>query len=382
MIGGGVVGLAVARKLAKSGREVVIAECNDHFGMETSSRNSEVIHAGLYYPTGSLKARLCVDGKERLYQYCESRGIPHRRTGKLIVATEDGELDRLQEIRSYAHANGVGDVDWVAPEILSEKYPDLAVAGALSSPSTGIIDSHQFMLSLLGEATEAGAFIAYGTSVSDVTMLDQGFQVAFAGADQSEFIANIIINAAGLSATAIARGIAGLNPDMVPSQYLAKGSYFSLSGASPTDTLVYPVPSKGGLGIHLTVDMGGSARFGPDVEWVDEIDYQVDPSRVGVFEEQIRRYWPDLPPGALQPAYAGVRPKLCGPNQSSADFRIDGPVHHGVTGLINLFGIESPGLTASLSIADHVQKLLAGSVLSSVREPRQGENASIVALFG
>lgn len=360
VIGGGVVGLAIARELALSGREVVVAERNDHFGMETSSRNSEVIHAGLYYPTGSLKAQLCVSGKERLYQYCESRGIPHRRTGKLIVATEDAELARLEEIRAYAHANGVGDVDWLPPEILPEKYPNLAVVGALLSPSTGIIDSHQFMLSLLGEATEAGAFIAYGTSVTDVTVLDRGFQVAFGGTEQSEFIANTVINSAGLSATTIARNIAGLDPDKVPRQYLAKGSYFSLSGPPPTDTLVYPVPAKGGLGIHLTLDMAGSARFGPDVEWVDGIDYQVDPSRAAVFEEQIRRYWPDLPAGALQPAYAGIRPKLCGPNEAPTDFRVDGPDYHGVVGLINLFGIESPGLTASLAIASHVRNLLAG----------------------
>lgn len=362
LIGAGVVGLAIARELAKAGREVVIVERNDHFGMETSSRNSEVIHAGIYYGAGSLKARLCVEGKKRLYRYCDERNVPYQPTGKLIVATQEDDLSRLNDIRSCAHANGVDDVDWMPQGALGERYPELNAVAALYSPSTGIVDSHQFMLSLLSEATEAGAFIAYGTSVTDIRVTKDGIHVTSQDTEPWEFLAATVINSAGINAQSVARNILGLKPDCIPQQYLAKGNYFSLTGAAPVDTLVYPVPSHGGLGIHLSLDLAGCARFGPDVQWVDHEDYALEESRREAFEEEIRRYWPGLPSGALQPAYSGIRPKLNGPGEVSADFRIDGPKHHGIKGLVNLFGIESPGLTASLAIAGYVRMLLADEV--------------------
>jgi len=357
VVGAGVIGIAVARALALAGREVVIVEAEPHFGMQTSSRNSEVIHAGIYYPQGSLKARLCVAGRERLYAHCESRHIPHRRCGKLIVATRADQVEQLERIRLAAQANGVTDVDFAPPATIRAEEPALAFVEALHSPSTGIVDSHQFMISLLGDAQEAGAMIAYGTRVSGAAVEDDGIALHFD--DAPPIKARRLVNSAGLDAAALASRIAGLDAAHVPDLLFAKGSYFTLAGRSPFSTLIYPVPSAGGLGVHLTIDISGQARFGPDVEWINALDYDVDPGRADGFYAAIRAYWPGLPDGSLQPGYAGVRPKLHRAGEPAADFRIDGPARHGVPGLVNLFGIESPGLTASLAIADHVAELLA-----------------------
>ncbi|MEO5641517.1 MAG: NAD(P)/FAD-dependent oxidoreductase [Sphingomicrobium sp.] len=359
VVGAGAVGLAIARALAIAGHEVVIVEGERHIGSATSSRNSEVIHAGIYYPPGSLKARLCVAGRKRLYDHVERTHVPYRRCGKLIVATSDEELATLERIRDAAHASGVDDLAYVSKAHLRERFPELACVAALASPSTGIVDSHQLMLSLLGDAQEAGAMLALDTSVAAATITREGeFIVHFDGASRP-IRARRLINSAGLGASALAARIDGLDPAHIPETILAKGNYFALSGRSPFDCLIYPVPTGGGLGTHLTLDLAGQARFGPDVEWVDQIDYEVDPSRANAFTTDIRRYWPGLPDGALQPAYAGIRPKLTRSGEPIADFRIDGLERHGITGLVNLFGIESPGLTASLAIADHVTELLA-----------------------
>ena len=358
IVGAGVIGLAIARALALAGREVVIVEREPHFGMQTSSRNSEVIHAGIYYPEGSMKARFCADGRRRLYDYCDSHRIPHRRRGKLIVATSGDELQALEGIRRAAHANGVGDVHYVAAGQLRREQPELVCVEALRSPSTGIIDSHQYMLSLLGDAQEAGAMIAYASRLTRASAEDDGIALSFDGGGEPTIKAKHLINSAGLHAPALAACIAGLGAAHIPRTFFAKGSYFALPGRSPFSTLIYPVPTAGGLGTHLTLDMGGQARFGPDVEWIEAIDYDVDPQRADGFYAAIRTYWPNLPDGALQPAYAGIRPKLSGPGEKAADFRIDGRTVHGVDGLVNLFGIESPGLTASLAIADHVASLV------------------------
>lgn len=356
--GAGVIGLAIARELALAGRDVVVIERERRIGMETSSRNSEVVHAGIYYPQGSLKARLCVEGREALYAYCDSHGVPHRRTGKLIVATSAEEVEALASIRASSHANGVGDVDWIAPVEAAADQPGLVAVAALRSPATGIVDSHAYMLALLGEAEERGAMVAFGTRLTGAACTDGRHDLFIDEASEPSLRATCLINAAGLQAPTLAARFDGLDPRFVPRQWLAKGSYFSLVGRSPFTTLIYPVPAAGGLGVHLTIDLGGQARFGPDAEWIDTVDYAVDPARGERFYAAIRRYWPDLPDGALQPAYAGIRPKLAGPGEPAADFRIDGPAVHGVPGLVNLFGIESPGLTASLAIARHVRELV------------------------
>jgi L-2-hydroxyglutarate oxidase LhgO len=355
VIGGGVVGLAIARALARAGRDVVILEAEPHFGSITSSRNSEVIHAGIYYPHGSLKAESCVAGRNLLYAYCAAHSVAHRQCGKLIVAVDDAEAAKLNAIRDAAHANGVTDVDWIDAKSLE---PDLNCVAALHSPSTGIVDAHGLMLALLGDAEDAGAMIAYGTTARAALGIRDGLRVITL---EGDIEASLVVNAAGLCAPAFAEAIDVLAPKHIPKRWLAKGSYFTLGMKSPFSRLIYPVPVNGGLGVHLTLDLGGQARFGPDVEWVDSIDYAVDPARGAVFYEAIRRYWPGLPDGALQPGYAGIRPKISGPGEPAADFRIDGPETHGVPGLINLFGIESPGLTACLAIAEHVRDL-AGTV--------------------
>jgi L-2-hydroxyglutarate oxidase LhgO len=351
VIGGGVVGLAISRALARAGRDVVILEAEPHFGSITSSRNSEVIHAGIYYPHGSLKAETCVTGRNLLYAYCAAHGVAHRQCGKLIVAVDNAEAAKLNAIRDAAHANGVTDVDWIDAKSLE---PDLNSVAALHSPSTGIVDAHGLMLALLGDAEDAGAMIAYGTTAEVAHGIRDGLRVKTSAGDIE---ALLVVNAAGFCAPAFAEAIDVLAPKHIPKSWLAKGSYFALGMKSPFSRLIYPVPVDGGLGVHLTLDLGGQARFGPDVEWVDSIDYAVDPARGAVFYEAIRRYWPGLPDGALQPGYAGIRPKISGPGEPAADFRIDGPETHGVPGLINLFGIESPGLTACLAIAEHVRDL-------------------------
>ncbi|AZO40505.1 NAD(P)/FAD-dependent oxidoreductase [Mesorhizobium sp. M7D.F.Ca.US.005.01.1.1] len=358
--GAGVVGLAVARALALSGREVLVIEQANAIGTVTSSRNSEVIHAGLYYAPGSLKARLCVEGRERLYTYCCERNVAHDRTGKLIVAVEPDQLGRLSAIRANAQSCGVGDLDLLTQAQAESLEPALRCAGALLSPSTGIVDSHALMLSLRGDAETAGVSFAFLTTVAGAAVEADGIRIDTRDAKGEIFAlkTGAFVNAAGLDAQALANRIEGFSQDLVPPLWLARGNYFSLSGRSPFSRLIYPVPVNGGLGVHLTLDLGGSARFGPDVEWIDHLDYTVDPRRSTVFYEAIRRYWPELADGALQPAYAGVRPKLSGPGQPAADFTIQGPADHGAGRIVNLFGIESPGLTASLAIAEHVAELL------------------------
>jgi L-2-hydroxyglutarate oxidase LhgO len=358
--GAGVVGLAIARALAMSGREVVVVEQADAIGTVTSSRNSEVIHAGLYYAPGSLKARLCVEGRRLLYTYCAGHAIAHARTGKLIVANEPSQMDGLRKIEANARRCGVDDLRFLTRGEAGSLEPALACAGALLSPSTGIVDSHALMLSLRGDAEAAGASFAFLTTVAGATIEAGGIRIETRDANGETFAldAATFVNAAGLDAQAVASRIDGFPEDLIPRQWLARGNYFALPGRSPFSRLIYPVPVEGGLGVHLTLDLSGSARFGPDVEWIGRVDYTVDPGRGAAFYEAIRRYWPDLADGALQPAYAGVRPKLSGPGQAAADFMIQGPADHGAGRIVNLFGIESPGLTASLAIADHVVELL------------------------
>ena len=350
VIGAGVVGLAVARARAAQGREVVILEAEDAIGTHTSSRNSEVIHAGIYYPPGSHKARACVAGRERLYAYCAERGVPHRRCGKLIVATDAAQRDELESIRRRAHANGVADVVRVSPAEVHAMEPELACVDALYSPSTGIIDSHALMLAYLGDAENAGAMLALKSPLEAARVTPQGIELHVAGAEP--LLAHHVVNSAGLTAPSLARRFEGYPPQYAPRELYAKGNYYSLARRAPFTHLVYPVPEPGGLGVHVTLDLGGRARFGPDVEWVDSIDYRVDPARAQAFYAAIRRYWPGLPDGALEPGYAGIRPKISGRGEPAADFVVQGPHEHGVPGLVHLFGIESPGLTASLALAD------------------------------
>ncbi|MEO5760368.1 MAG: NAD(P)/FAD-dependent oxidoreductase [Mesorhizobium sp.] len=358
--GAGVVGLAIARELALSGREVLVVEKAGAIGTATSSRNSEVIHAGLYYVPGSLKARLCVEGRQLLYAYCAEHNVAHARTGKLIVAVEPDQLDRLVDIRANAERCGVTDLELLSRAEAENLEPALKCAGALLSPSTGIVDSQALMLSLRGDAEAAGASFALLTTVAAATAEADGIEIHTLDANGEAFAlkAGAFVNAAGLEAQALASRIEGFPQERVPPLWLARGNYFALAGRSPFSRLIYPVPVHGGLGVHLTLDLAGSARFGPDVEWIDTVDYTVDPARGAVFYDEIRRYWPGLEDGALHPAYAGVRPKLSRPGQPAADFMVQGPADHGAGRIVNLFGIESPGLTASLAIADHVFGLL------------------------
>ena len=357
VIGAGVIGLAVARRLALSGREVVVLEAAEGIGTVTSSRNSEVIHAGIYYPAGSLMARMCVSGKRMLYRYCGEHGIPHKNCGKLIVATTPGETEKLQSIRAHAEANGVLDMQTLSGEAARALEPALNCDGALLSPSTGIIDSHAYMLALRGDAEAAGAAFAFHTPLERAKVTGGGIELDAGGEAPMTLQCRLLVNAAGLAAPAVARSIDGMPLELIPPAYLAKGNYFSCTARAPFSHLIYPVPEPGGLGVHLTLDMAGQARFGPDVEWVDHIDYAVDPARGERFYPAIRRYWPTLPDGALMPSYAGIRPKIVPPAVARQDFLIQGSRDHGLDGLINLFGIESPGLTSSLAIADHVGEL-------------------------
>ncbi|MBL8700164.1 MAG: NAD(P)/FAD-dependent oxidoreductase [Alphaproteobacteria bacterium] len=358
VIGAGVVGLAVARALALAGREVVVLEAADAIGTETSSRNSEVVHAGIYYPPGSLKARLCVEGKHFIYRYCAERGIRHRRCTKLIVATSPEQMASLEKIRAQARANGVDDLEYMSAAEAQRLEPQLACVGALVSPSTGIVDSHALMLAYQGEAEDCGAMIAFLSPVLGGAVRNDGIELEVGGADPTRLKAGLVVNAAGLGAQAIAGRIAGLPSATVPPLHYAKGNYFSLVGRAPFSRLVYPVPEPGGLGVHISIDLAGQARFGPDVEWIKGLDYDVDPRRADKFYAEVRKYWPGLKDGALQPAYAGIRPKLGPAGAPAADFVVQGPDDHGVPGLVNLFGIESPGLTASPAIADLVVEKL------------------------
>ena len=352
VIGAGVVGLAVARALALAGREVVILEGEDAIGTHTSSRNSEVIHAGIYYPKGSLKARSCVQGKELLYEYCVSHGVPHRRCGKLIVATDERQIDELKAIQAKAHANGVTDVVWMTRQQAVALEPELRCAAALYSPSTGIIDSHALMLAYLGDAEAKGAMLALKSPLEKCEVVAGGFVL------QESIHARTLVNSAGLKAPSVAKAIQGYPAEKAPGEFYAKGNYYSLNGKNPFSRLVYPVPEPGGLGVHVTLDLAGQARFGPDVEWIDRIAYDVDPKRAERFYAAIRRYWPGLPDASLSPGYAGIRPKTAGPKDPAPDFQIQGPRAHGVPGLVHLFGIESPGLTSSLALAEAVSREL------------------------
>lgn len=359
VIGAGVVGLAVARALAMAGREVIVLDSENMIGTGTSSRNSEVIHAGIYYPQNSLKALCCVAGKHLLYDYCESHQVPHRRCGKLIVASDDNQLDTLKGIEQKAINNGVTDLQWLDANDVHELEPALHCVGALLSPSTGIIDSHSLMLAYQGDAEKAGAMLGFLSPIIGGEVMDNGIALDVGGDEAMGLLAQCVVNSAGLYAGEVAHSIRGLNKDSIPPHYYAKGNYYTLATRSPFSRLIYPVPEAAGLGVHVTIDLAGQARFGPDVEWIDGIDYDVDPARADVFYAAIRSYWPDLPDNSIQPGYAGVRPKLQAPGEPAADFVIQGPTEHGVAGLVNLYGIESPGLTASLSIAERVAALLA-----------------------
>jgi len=360
VIGAGVIGLAVARELAARGREVLILEAEEAFGTGISARNSEVIHAGIYYPAGSLKARLCVAGRQRLYAYCAERGIDHRRCGKLIVAGGDDQCAQLAGIAARARANGVDDLELLDRTQARALEPALECRAALLSPSTGIIDSHGLMLALLGDAEHTGAVLATHSRVAGGRVGDDGIVLEVdSGGEQTALHARCVVNCAGLCAQPVALALRGLPVETVPPLHYAKGNYYALAGRAPFSRLIYPVPEAAGLGVHLTLDLGGQARFGPDVEWIDAIDYRVDPARADAFYAEVRRYWPQLPDGALQPAYAGIRPKPHAPGEPACDFMVAGPADHGIRGLVNLFGIESPGLTASLALAEHVIAVLS-----------------------
>ena len=359
IIGAGVVGLAIAETLARSGRSVIVIEAAEGIGTVTSSRNSEVIHAGIYFPEGSLKARLCVEGRHALYDWCDRHHVPYRRSGKLIVATNDAEVSAITALEQKSHANGVNDVYMISAEAAMRLEPALSCTAALVSPSTGILDSHAFMLSLQGEAEAHGAAFAFHTPFLRAELGGNTLHVETGGAEPMRLSTSILINCAGLAASQAANAMEGLDAAHIPETLYAKGNYFSLRGRAPFQHLIYPAPHTHGLGVHLTLDLGGQARFGPDVEWVETLDYEVDPKRSEGFDDAIRRYWPSLPDHALIPAYSGIRPKISGPNDPAPDFRIDGPEVHGVSGLVNLFGIESPGLTSSLAIARAVMDKLA-----------------------
>ena len=361
VIGGGVIGLAIARRLALAGREAVVLEAENAVGTQTSSRNSEVIHAGIYYVRDSWRARLCVPGKAALYRYCAERGVDHARAGKLLVATDDDEAAMLAGTRARAEANGVADLRPLDAAEIRAMEPALRCKAALFSPSTGIVDSHGLMLALRGEAESLGAAVALKSPVVGGEARDGGIVLEIGGDHPTTLLCRAVVNAAGHGAQKLARAIRGVRADSVPPLYYGRGNYFTLIGKNPFRHLIYPAPrpkASGWLGVHVTLDLAGRARFGPDLEWIDGVDYRVDPARALPFYAAVRRYWPDLPDGALSPAYAGVRPKLAGPGEPERDFVLQSPAESGVNGLINLFGIDSPGLTSCLAIADAVGRML------------------------
>ena len=363
VVGAGVVGLAVARELALRGRETLVLEADGGIGNGTSSRNSEVIHAGIHDAPGSLKATLCVAGRRALYAYCEAHGVGHRRCGKLVVATTPAQVERLRGIEQRARGNGVEGLRWLNGAEARELEPALRGEAALLSTVTGVIDSHALMLAYLGDLENAGGGLVLRSPLVTAELRGDGFMLQVGGAAPTEIACGVLVNAAGLHAQAVARRLDGLDPQHLPEAWFAKGNYYALAGRSPFSRLIYPVPEPGGLGVHLTLDLAGQARFGPDVEWLavdgpEAIDYTVDPARSDRFYAAIRSYWPGLKDGSLAPAYSGVRPKLHGPGEPAADFMLQGPETHGVPGLMNLYGIESPGLTASLAIAAEVAQRL------------------------
>jgi L-2-hydroxyglutarate oxidase LhgO len=371
VIGAGVVGLAVAREMALQGRETILLERENAFGTISSARNSEVIHAGIYYPKGSLKAKLCVEGNRMLYEYCRTHQVATQAYGKLIVASDDSQLDDLQAILYKAQNNQVPDIRIISGEEAKTLEPQLHCSAAILSATTGIVDSHGYMLSLLGGFEDAGGMVAYQSPLISAKALgvnaENGFALEIGGADGMQIQTKLLINCAGLSAPAVAQKIEGLASTQIPTAYFAKGNYFSLSGKSPFTHLIYPIPEPGGLGVHLTLDMGGQAKFGPDVEWLDigsenQIDYTVNPKRSEGFYEAVRRYWPGLKDGSLQPDYSGVRAKIVPANAPAGDFCFNGPSDHGLHGLFNLYGFESPGLTSSLAIARHLEGQIKSSL--------------------
>ena len=358
VIGAGVVGLAIAREFAIAGREVIVLEAAEAIGTHTSSRNSEVIHAGLYYPKGSLKARFCVAGKSMLYDYCAGHGVPHSNLGKIVVAVTEDEIDTLKSYVQKAEANEVMDLRWLSREALRELEPAIECVAGFMSPSTGIVDSHALMLAYQGDAENHGASMVLKSPIESGAVGSGGIVLNVGGDEPISIACKTVVNSAGLFAQNVARSIEGVPASSIPPQYFAKAHYYTLSGKPPFRRLVYPVASNAHLGVHVTVDMAGQIRFGPDVSWVDSVDYGFDHSREPLFYEAIRKYYPGLKDGQLQPGYTGIRPKVSGPKDAAADFIIRGPKDHGVDGLVNLYGIESPGLTASLAIAGHVKALL------------------------
>ncbi len=363
--GAGVVGIAVARALAQAGRDVLVLDAAEGIGTGTSSRNSEVIHAGIYYPKGSLMARFCVEGRRMLYAFCAERGVAHTNCGKLIVATSLAENEMLAGIKARAEANGVEGMRLLSAAEAQAMEPNLACTAALLSPTTGVVDSHAYMLALQGEAEHAGAMFVFHSPISGGRVTDAGIELDVGGAEPIALRCKLFINSAGLAAPALARSITGIPRQLIPQGYYAKGNYFTLTGKSPFSRLIYPVPVPGGLGVHLTIDLGGQARFGPDVEWIEpsadgSLDYAVNPARCDSFYDAVRRYWPDLRDGALQPGYAGIRPKIVPKGAPGQDFVIQGSTVHAIPSLVNLFGIESPGLTAGIAIAAHVAEMVAG----------------------
>lgn len=365
VVGAGAVGLAIAAAFARSGQDVLVLEAADGIGTGTSSRNSEVIHGGMYYPTGSLRHRMCVAGRRLLYAYLETRGVAHLKRGKLIVATSDGETAKIESIHATGRKNGVENLELISGATAKSWEPELSCTAALWSPETGIVDSHGYMLALQGEIEDHGGTIAFLTPVKRVERLGSGgFRVITGCEDASAITCRLLVNSAGLYAHRVAQGIEGLAAALIPKLVLAKGNYFGCAGRAAFSRLVYPAPVEGGLGVHVTIDLGGRMRFGPDVEWLstndpDAVDYTVDPARSQSFYAAIRRYWPGLPDGVITPDYSGCRPKLSDPGEPTADFRIDGPELHGIAGLVNLFGIESPGLTSSPAIAEDVRQRIA-----------------------
>ena len=359
VIGAGVVGLAVARALAQAGREVIVLEKADHIGTETSSRNSEVVHSGIYYPPGSLKARLCVRGREQLYAYCEAKGVPYRRTGKLIVATSPDEVATLEKYFDLARTNAVGEIAWLSADEVRALEPEVRCVRALHIPYTGIVDSHALMTALWGDLQAAGGDVAFLSALQRGRRLPDGrFELEVEDMDEP-LVCRELVNSAGLHAPDLARRLDGCAGEQAPRAYYARGHYFALSGRSPFSRLVYPVANSAGLGTHVTLDLGGRAKFGPDVQWVEGLDYAFDETRRAAFVEAIRLYYPALDESRLQPDYTGIRPKIVGPGEPAADFRLDGPAVHGIAGLVQLYGIESPGLTACLALGGQVADDLA-----------------------
>lgn len=361
IIGAGIIGLAVARRLAMLGKEVLLIEESDAIGTHTSSRNSEVVHAGLYYVPGSLKARLCVSGREALYSYCEQRNVPAKAIGKLIVAVSEAQIPVLEALHKRAMANGVGDVIFLDRADALRMEPEVECFAALYSPSSGIVDSHALMLALQGDAEAHGAQCVLRTSVIGIAYRKAGFEVRTAGSEDMALECRSVINCAGLGAQEIARNTEGYPPNRIPPRFLAKGNYFSVSGKTPFSHLVYPLPVEGGLGIHVTLDLSGRMRLGPDLHWVDKVDYTPDASLMHNFYAAVTPFWPEIMDRKLSCTYSGIRPKVSGPGSGDTDFLVEGPADHGIEGLVNFFGIESPGLTASLALADHAANKLGWS---------------------